>query len=111
MFRKDKVIEAGGYLDWFCNEDYYLWIRMILKNNKFHNLSETLVKVRIDVNMYIRRGGYKYFVSEFKIHNLMRKEGLITYYRLAINVLIRFIIQILLPPKIRKFIFLKFARN
>tara|TARA_B110000908_G_C10164640_1_gene407756 strand:+ start:175 stop:996 length:822 start_codon:yes stop_codon:yes gene_type:complete len=111
MFRKDKVIEAGGYLDWFCNEDYYLWIRMILKNNKFHNLSETLVKFRIDLNMYIRRGGLKYFMSECKIQNLMREKGLITFYRFTLNIIIRFIIQILLPPKARKLIFLKFARN
>ena len=69
MFRKDKVLEAGGYLDWFCNEDYYLWIRMILNQNKFHNLSETLVKFRIDINMYKRRGGMKYFIRECKIQN------------------------------------------
>jgi hypothetical protein len=25
MFKKDAVLEAGGYIDWYCNEDYYLW--------------------------------------------------------------------------------------
>lgn len=111
MFRKDKVLEAGGYLDWFCNEDYYLWIRMILNNNRFYNLRETLVKFRVDINMYKRRGGLKYFKSEFEIQKLMRKKGLITFYRFSLNIVIRFIIQILMPPKIRKLIFLKFARN
>jgi glycosyltransferase involved in cell wall biosynthesis len=111
MFRKDKVLEAGGYLDWFCNEDYYLWIRMILNNNRFYNLRETLVKFRVDINMYKRRGGLKYFKSEFEIQKLMKKKGLITFYRFSLNIIIRFIIQILMPPEIRKIIFLKFARK
>ena len=29
MYRKSAVQAAGGYLDWFWNEDYYLWIRML----------------------------------------------------------------------------------
>jgi glycosyltransferase involved in cell wall biosynthesis len=111
MFRKDKVIEAGGYLDWFCNEDYYLWIRMILKENVFHNLNKTLVKVRVNINLYSRRGGLKYFKSEFKIQKLLRNKGLITFYRFSLNVTIRFIVQVLMPPKTRKIIFLKFARK
>ena len=38
MFKKSKVIEAGGYLDWHYNEDYYLWIRMYLSGAIFSNL-------------------------------------------------------------------------
>lgn len=64
MFYKNEVIEAGGYMDWFCNEDYYLWIRMYLKNNIFGNLKNSLVKVRIDDKMFLRRAGWKYFKSE-----------------------------------------------
>ena len=29
MFKKQTVIAAGNYQDWFWNEDYYLWIRMV----------------------------------------------------------------------------------
>ena len=28
MFRKDYVQAVGGYQEWFCEEDYYLWIRL-----------------------------------------------------------------------------------
>ena len=38
MFRKNDVINAGGYLDWHFNEDYYLWIRMYLNGFKFKNI-------------------------------------------------------------------------
>ncbi len=111
MFRKNKVVEAGGYLDWYCNEDYYLWIRMALNNNKFHNISETLVYFRVDLNMYKRRGGIKYFKSEYRIQKLMMEKRLISFYIFIKNITIRFIIQILMPPIIRKIIFLKFARK
>ena len=70
MFYKNKVIEAGGYKDWFCNEDYYLWIRMYLKNIIFSNINDTLVKVRINDKMFLRRAGWKYFKSELGIQKL-----------------------------------------
>ena len=66
MFRKKDVDRAGGYLDWYCEEDYYLWIRMLLKGMCFSNVSEVLVYVRVGKEMYRRRGGIKYFKSESK---------------------------------------------
>lgn len=30
MYKKSAVDKAGGYQDWFWNEDYFLWIRMML---------------------------------------------------------------------------------
>lgn len=66
MFKKSSVQEAGGYLDWYCNEDYYLWIRMIEKGFKFANIQKCLVNVRVGDSMSGRRGGKKYFESEKK---------------------------------------------
>ena len=78
MFRKKDVNEAGGYLDWYCEEDYYLWIRMCLKKMKFSNIPEVLVNVRIGKEMYQRRGGLRYFKSE----NELQKYKHIPYYNL-----------------------------
>ncbi|MDD7913388.1 glycosyltransferase [Polaribacter ponticola] len=111
MFRKDKVLESGGYLDWFCNEDYYLWIRMYLKNNIFHNLKQTLVKVRVNIKMFERRGGWLYFKSEYGIQKLMKINGIISFWQFYINVLIRFVVQVVLPNKVRRILFLKILRN
>ena len=66
MFRKDSVQRAGGYLDWYCDEDYYLWIRMALMGCTFSNIQDDLVNVRVGKEMYQRRGGVKYFKSEEK---------------------------------------------
>ena len=35
MFRKEAVLRVGNYQDWFWNEDYYLWVRMMAGGCKF----------------------------------------------------------------------------
>lgn len=111
MFKKDCVLKAGGYLDWFCEEDYYLWIRMALSGQKFANLPDNLVNVRVDSEMYMRRGGKKYFLSEARLQKYMYKNGLIGLPRYAVNVTERLILQILMPNVLRARIYKRFARN
>jgi glycosyltransferase involved in cell wall biosynthesis len=111
MFRKKDVLKAGGYLDWHHNEDYYLWIRMAIAENKFNNIDDVLVKVRVNRDMYMRRGGWLYFNSERKIQQLMYSENIINSFRLISNVSIRFMVQVLMPNSIRKFLFTKLFRN
>lgn len=110
MFRKEAVLGAGGYLDWYCDEDYYLWIRMALTGCHFGNVQENLVNVRVGKEMYSRRGGWKYFKSEARLQRFMLKEGLIGLLRYSVNVGERLILQVLMPNKLRGFLFRKFAR-
>ncbi len=111
MFRKSDVMEAGNYQEWFWNEDYYLWIRLALAEKRFANLPETLVHVRTGADMYRRRGGMKYFISERDIQKLMLKQGLIGYPRYFINVSERLILQVLMPNRLRGIVFRAFARK
>lgn len=111
MFKKEHVVSVGGYKDWFCNEDYYLWIRMALRGYKFHNLQEILLKVRTNENFYKRRGGYNYFKSEAKIQKLMLSKEIISLPVFLYNVTIRFVVQVLLPEKLRKHFFIIFTRK
>ena len=111
MFRKEAVQKAGGYLDWFCDEDYYLWIRMALADCHFTNVPENLVSVRVGEEMYSRRGGWKYFCSEAKLQGFMLKKGMIGIPRYILNVAQRLVLQVLMPNKLRGFIFQKFARS
>ena len=60
MFRKEAVLNAGNYQDWFWNEDYYLWVRMMMAKCKFANVPDVLVHVRSGADQYARRGGRKY---------------------------------------------------
>lgn len=111
MFRKSDVLSVGGYIDWYCEEDYYLWIRMALNNLKFFNVPDMLVNVRVGNEMYQRRGGLKYFKSEKKLQKFMLDNKIISFSRYFINVSQRLILQVLMPNKLRGFIFKIFARE
>jgi len=111
MFRKSKIMDVGGYIDWYCNEDYYLWIRLYLAGARFANIPDVLVHVRVGADMYMRRGGWKYFCSEFKLQNYMLANRVMKPGTYIVNVLKRFVVQVFLPNKLRGFIFKKFARD
>lgn len=111
MYKRSDVLKAGNYQDWFWNEDYYLWIRMMMAGCKFANISDPLVNVRVGKDMYARRGGIKYFKSEAGIQRYMYVHGLISLPRYIVNVTIRFIVQVLMPNNIRGFVFQKLFRS
>lgn len=67
MFKKEAVLESGGYKTMLFFEDYYLWCRMFKLGNIFHNIPSNLVNVRAGSDMLSRRRGFNYlkFESEF----------------------------------------------
>lgn len=111
MFRKDTILKVGNYQDWFWNEDYYLWVRMMMNKCVFANLSDVLVNVRSGEDQYARRGGMKYFKSEEGIQRLMLDNKLINRYEYSVNVAKRLIVQLLLPNWLRGWVFRTFARK
>jgi len=111
MFRKKAVLKAGNYQDWFWNEDYYLWVRMMMVGCKFANIPDVAVNVRSGADQYARRGGKKYFDSEIGIKKLMLEKGMITRKEYVINYVERFIIQLMLPNSVRGWVFRTFARK
>ena len=111
MFKKKSVLDAGNYQDWFWNEDYYLWIRMMERGCVFANLPDVLVNMRSGLDQYGRRGGKKYFDSEIGIKKLMLEKGMITRKEYVVNYIQRFIIQLMLPNSVRGWVFRTFARK
>lgn len=111
MFRKEAVLKVGNYQDWFWNEDYYLWIRMMMAKCVFANLPDLLVNVRSGEDQYARRGGMKYFKSEESIQRLMLNNHLINWGGYFSNVAKRLIVQLLLPNWLRGWVFRTFARK
>ena len=111
IYRKSKVMEVGGFIDWFCEEDYYLWIRLALAGQKFYNFQESFVKVRVGKEMYQRRGGKKYFQSEARLQKYMLDHKVITLPKYLYNVTIRWAVQVAMPNWLRGWIFRTFARK
>lgn len=110
MFKKSDVQQAGGYMDWYCNEDYYLWIRMYLAGMRFANLPDVLVYARVGKDLYKRRGGWRYFKSEARLQKYMLSHGVIGVKTCMVNVCSRFVLQVLMPHFVRGYLFQKFAR-
>lgn len=102
MFSKQKVLAAGGYKDWYCDEDYYLWLRMHLMNYTFANIKDVLCYVRVNNDMYQRRGGKKYFESERRLQQFMLGRKVINKRTYFINVIVRFLLQRMCPNIMRK---------
>ena len=111
MFRKKDIAAVGGYIDWYSEEDYYLWIRMYLAGMRFANLSDVLVNVRVGNEMYRRRGGLRYFKSEAKLQKYMWKNQVISFSNFIVNISKRLVVQVLLPNWLRGLVFKKFARK
>lgn len=111
MMKKSSMLNAGGYTHWHYEEDYYLWIRMYEKGYTFRNLPDNLVYVRVGNEMYKRRGGIKYFKSEIRLQKYLLQKKIITFPIFLYNVTIRFVVQVLLPNKVRGWIFQKLFRE
>lgn len=75
MLRKSKVLESGNYRHYHLVEDYDLWVRMIENKAKCQNINEYLSYVRVDSQLYKRRGGIKYLKSILKFKSELYKKG------------------------------------
>ncbi len=111
MFKKASVTKVGGYEDYYHNEDYYLWVRMILNNCIFANTGTVLVNMRTSMDQMSRRGGLKYFNSEIMLQKYMLENGIINKWVYFTNIAKRFVVQVLATKGIRRLIYKKFARS
>ena len=110
MFRKQAVLDAGGYDTTSFSEDYFLWIRMLMNGCKFYNIQESLLFFRYSPETFKRRGGWKYACDEAKVQYRIYKMGFINCLELARNVGIRFTTRIL-PNKVRKMLYMSALRK
>jgi len=109
VFRKHAILTCGGYQSFPFLEDYYLWIRMLLKGKKFANLPEPLLLFRLDKYTFDRRGGLKYFFNEIKLQKFFLKVNFINLPIFIYNIFLRGIVR-LFPNKIRKYFYMFFLR-
>ena len=109
MFRKNAVVEAGGYQHFPLFEDYFLWVRMLLNGSKFYNIQESLLYFRSSTDMFKRRGGFKYACTEARFQWKIYQLGFISFPKTCLNVLVRFGTRII-PNYLRSWIYKKMLR-
>jgi glycosyltransferase involved in cell wall biosynthesis len=110
MLKKEDVLKAGGYRTYHLFEDYDLWVRMAAAGLKMQNLPDTLVKARVDANLYARRGGYKYFKSNKALQDQLLALGMISIPLYIFNIILRFTVQVLMPNYLRGLFYKKALR-
>ncbi len=104
MFRKSDVLRVGGYRSDYLQEDYDLWGRMLASGCVFSNIPECLVMMRAPRELFARRGGLRYAISEAKLQRFFLRLGLISFGTFLRNVIARFIIR-LIPNHAREIIY------
>ena len=105
MLKKSAYDRAGGYIDWYCEEDYYLWARMMQQGAVFANVGSDIVNVRTGLDMSSRRGGWKYFKSERRMQRYLLSSKSIRFPRYLYNVFLRFCGEVLAPNWLRNKLF------
>ena len=111
IFRRKAVVAAGGYPHFpkAQVEDYELWVRMIVNGALFHNIQESLLYYRLSDDFARRRGGWDYSQREIPLQISFYKKGYISWWRMALNIVIRTIIR-MLPSRWRRKVYLCLLR-
>ena len=109
--RRSVILAQGNYPPWHYNQDYYLWIRLMIAKVEFANLPDILTHARVGRDMYKRRGGRNYFESELELQKLMLSNNLLSRPHYWFNVVVRWVVQIGMPDWLRGFVFQTFFRK
>ena len=109
MFRKQAVLDAGNYRHFPFLEDYDLWMRMLAGKKHLINLAQVLVKVRVNDNMYARRGGFRYCKQYFRLRNNQRKLRLLSGREYIVACVLTIGIT-LIPVNLRRKVYQKILR-
>ena len=72
-YKKNVIMELGGYKHHFFMEDYNLWLRVIGSGYKVANLADLILFARVGNGMHARRKGYAYIKSEKQLLNLKKE--------------------------------------
>lgn len=110
MFRRKAVMGNGGYRDYPLFEDYFLWVRMLTAGCHFYTVQEPLLCFRTSAEMYGRRGGWNYAMTELRLQFLLYGLRYIGFGLFLKNIAVRFPVRIL-PRSVRGWIYRKRLRR
>lgn len=111
ILRVQAIRDVGNYQSWFNNEDYHLWIRLVAGGYEIRNTPESVLLMRTNPNFYHRRGGFKYWWNEAALQRYSLKQGTTTLPRFVFGVGLRFLVQVLLPARLREIFYKKVLRR
>lgn len=110
IFRKSHILEIGSYKTMLYFEDFYLWVRLIMRGYKIHNLKDPVLHFRIGNDMIGRRSGIQYVKKEFKFLNEAYKIGFLKTSNYILSLIFKLPFR-LLPKRFIVFIYKKLVRK
>jgi glycosyltransferase involved in cell wall biosynthesis len=110
VYSLDAIQACGGYPDIFLKEDYGLWCLFLAKQFPVANINDILVHASGGIDMFRRRGGWRYAKSEKQIQLLLVKCGLKSRWRSLIDGSLRAVF-FLIPARAREYLYTQFLRE
>ncbi len=108
-YKKDVILNVGGYPDIYLREDYALWAAF-LRNNEAMNIPVVLVYASAGDGLIRRRGGLKYAFHELFLQIFLYRCRHKNLFNAFFIFIFRFFIFIG-PFSLRKYIYKFFLRN
>lgn len=110
MFRRSRVLAAGGYEDHRFFEDYQLWVKLLSSGARGYNISKPLLCMRTGSGMYSRRGGKEYLACAHRMEKYKLKTGFCSR-REYLGRMGAFAVFCTLPVKAREKLYRRFLRK
>lgn len=92
IFRKNKIIDIGGYPNIQKCQDLFLWVKCLQFDLKLNNLQRVLVKTYLNKET-MRRRDLKYFIYELIIYKYQYQHNLISLKEFILNCFLRFLLR------------------
>lgn len=108
FFRKNAVVEAGGYPPLRTSQDYALWSLLLKNGHNMANLPDLLVRVRTGRG-FLERRGLSYLKGEVALLRYQKQIGFLNWFDYLINIAIRTAFR--LPPAPVKRLLYRLARG
>ena len=110
MYKKDTVLNNGGYSTMRRSQDIELFTRLLFKGSKGKNIDKPLLKFRTNENMLKRRKSWDTTKSYIKVILKSWKMGYANFTDLMYAIVLQFGMMII-PIQIIRIIYKKFYRK
>lgn len=104
LARRKAILDAGNYRKVGQMEDYELWARMLINDNRLVNIPRVLAKVRAGEDMYQRRGGITHIIEEIRLQRHFVEIGFVSRPRAIANIILRALPKVV-PNRVRGWIY------
>ena len=85
MYKRVALEKIGGYSEVRANEDFNIYVKLLLDGNQFYNIQEPLVHVRIGQGMVERRGDIKIYYAWKENQKLLYKGKITNFFEYKRN--------------------------